>query len=95
MAVNGIDQRYGPGLLAVKIWRKQLKKQSLIAGNGLMEGAVPDEVEELKQETPRTREARLATERHNKLVAERERRLKKAEEKRKHFKLLGNDSDVS
>ena len=54
---------------------------------GLMEGAkLPDEVEELKQETPRTREARLATERHNKLVAERERRLKeKAEEKRKHF----------
>ena len=45
-----------------------------------------DDVEKLKEETPRTKEARLATERHNKLVAEREKRLKeKAEEKRKHF----------
>ena len=72
----------GPDMAeAIKEAEPRLKAMGLLDFSKLS-----DDVEKLKEETPRTKEARLATERHKKLVAEREKRLKeKAEEQRKHF----------
>jgi hypothetical protein len=66
---------------AIKDAEPRLRAMGLLDFSNL-----PSAVHELKEETPRTREARLARERHEKLVKERDRRLKEKErEKREHL----------